>query len=375
MARGKAKGRLFVKILVLCKRQYTNKDVLDDRYGRLFELPEGLARLGHEVVAATLSYRPRGPARFVSDAGVRWHSRDARPLVHWGLDGWLDKVCGAWRPDIVWASSDMWCVLVASRWASHRSIPYVADLYDNYESFGLSRWPGLRHRFMGACRQASALTVVGRALGEYVARAYRPAGGVHAVVNGVPRELFRPQSRMEARAMLGLPQGVPIIGTAGALAQDRGIADLFEAFSLIASQRGDALLAVAGARDAASRHLGHPRMVDFGTLPQTRIPTLLAALDVGVVCNRDTAFGRYCFPLKLHEMLGVGIPVVAAALGDVEALLSAHPACLYPAGDVVALADRLEQQLVTPHAPVIPVPDWSDSAAVLEAVLRSVEKT
>ncbi|UOV04548.1 glycosyltransferase [Pseudoxanthomonas mexicana] len=171
------------------------------------------------------------------------------------------------------------------------------------------------------------------------------------------------------------PQGVPIIGTAGALAQDRGIADLFEAFSLIASQRGDALLAVAGARDAASRHLGHPRMVDFGTLPQTRIPTLLAALDVGVVCNRDTAFGRYCFPLKLHEMLGVGIPVVAAALGDVEALLSAHPACLYPAGDVVALADRLEQQLVTPHAPVIPVPDWSDSAAVLEAVLGSVEKT
>ncbi|WP_448243328.1 glycosyltransferase [Pseudoxanthomonas mexicana] len=360
-----------MKILVICKRQYTNKDVLNDRFGRLFELPEGLARLGHEVKAAVLSYRPRGATRLVSDAGVRWHSRDAWPLAPWGLDGWLDQVTGAWWPDVVWASSDMWCVLVASGWARRRGIPYVADLYDNYESFGLSRWPGLRRRFVGACRQASSLTVVGRTLGEYVGRVYRPKGDIHMVLNGVPQGLFHPQSRMEARASLGLPLDAPIIGTAGALAQDRGISDLFEAFFRIASQRGDAMLAVAGTRDAASRHLSHPRMIDLGALPQTRVPTLLAALDVGVVCNRDTEFGRYCYPLKLHEMLAMEIPVVAASLGDVSQLLSAHPQCLYKPGDVAGLAMRLEQQLQSPHAPTLSVPDWDDSAAALEVALRT----
>ena len=359
-----------MKILVVCKRQYTGKDVLDDRFGRLYELPEGLAQLGNDVRAAVLSYRSRGDAHVASKAGVEWHSRDTWPLASWGLDDWLDEVCRGWRPDVVWTSSDMWCVLAAARWAQRRSLPYVADLYDNYESFGLSRWPGLRDQFVGACREASALTVVSQTLAEYVEQVYQPIGAVHFVGNGVLGELFRPQSRRNARAVLGMPQQVPIVGTAGALARDRGIVDLFDAFTILANRRSDVLFAVAGRRDGPSRKLGHARMIDLGELPQAQVPTLLAALNVGVVCNRDTAFGRYCFPLKLYEMLAMRIPVVAASLGDVQTLLSAHQECLYPAGDAITLADRLEQQLLTPAAPELSVPNWCDNARALEAVLR-----
>jgi teichuronic acid biosynthesis glycosyltransferase TuaC len=39
-----------MKILVLTKRQYMGKDLLDDRFGRFRELPLELARLGHEVI-------------------------------------------------------------------------------------------------------------------------------------------------------------------------------------------------------------------------------------------------------------------------------------------------------------------------------------
>ena len=91
-------------ILILCKRQYTGKDLLNDRYGRLFELPVALADLGHTVSVVTTSYRKRGAEQYV-DRGVRWRSVDALPTP-------LNVIriqaaeAKALRPDLVWASSD-----------------------------------------------------------------------------------------------------------------------------------------------------------------------------------------------------------------------------------------------------------------------------
>ena len=48
-----------MKILVLTKRQYMGKDLLDDRFGRFWELPLELTRLGHEVRGLAFSYRLR----------------------------------------------------------------------------------------------------------------------------------------------------------------------------------------------------------------------------------------------------------------------------------------------------------------------------
>ena len=44
-----------MRILVLSKRQYTGKDLLDDHYGRIFEIPEELSKKGHAVRGVTLS--------------------------------------------------------------------------------------------------------------------------------------------------------------------------------------------------------------------------------------------------------------------------------------------------------------------------------
>ena len=48
-----------MRILFLCKRQYTGKDLLDDQYGRLFEFPRILSQRGHRVAGFSVSYRPR----------------------------------------------------------------------------------------------------------------------------------------------------------------------------------------------------------------------------------------------------------------------------------------------------------------------------
>ena len=52
-----------MRILVLTKRQYMGKDLLDDRFGRFRELPLELARLGHQVHGLCLSYRARNEAQ------------------------------------------------------------------------------------------------------------------------------------------------------------------------------------------------------------------------------------------------------------------------------------------------------------------------
>lgn len=114
-----------MRVLVLSKRQYTGKDLLDDRYGRLFELPAGLAALGHEVVAQVLSYRRRGSSRRI-DAGVDWRSTDLwpSPNAYWGE---LSRTVESFRPDVIWASSDAIHAVMGARLRHKFGIPLVID--------------------------------------------------------------------------------------------------------------------------------------------------------------------------------------------------------------------------------------------------------
>ena len=95
--------------------------------------------------------------------------------------------------------------------------------------------------------------------------------------------------------------------------------------------------------------LRHPRLIELGELPHDKVGLLLSSLDVGVVCNRDTPFGHYCFPLKLHEMMAAGIPVVAARVGDVSEVLADTPQSLYQPGDIADLADKLMRLATEPE--------------------------
>lgn len=365
-----------VKILVLCKRQYSDKDLLEDRFGRLYELPRELARQGHSVRVCALSYRRRDADREPEpdDLGVQWHSSNVLPQGLIRHSQWLDAATLRWRPDIVWASSDMLQAVLAARWATKRRLPFVIDLYDNYESFGLSRLPGLARAFRSACHGASALTVVSHTLARHVRTEYGVARPVHVVVNGIRTEMFHPLDKRSSRTTLGLPVDARLIGTAGALTMSRGIDDLFDAFIQMAQAAQDLWLVHAGPMDRTARRYRHPRIIGLGRLPQASIPQVLASLDVGIICNRDSDFGRYCFPLKLHEMSAVKIPLVAAALGDVAHILASHPQCLYEPGNANMLAERVRMQLENGSPPQINVSTWRECAIELDLALRAAQR-
>jgi glycosyltransferase involved in cell wall biosynthesis len=363
------------RILVLSKRQYTAKDLLDDRYGRLFEIPAAMAASGHDVRGFALSYHKRaaGWYRWDDAPGLVWRSVNAFPVGLFRYMANLTELMKEWRPDVLWASSDALHAVLGTRLSHRHSIPLVIDLYDNYESFGLTRLPGMRKLFRQACHRAGGLTLVSNALECHVVATCNPLGQRRIIGNGVREDLFFKQDRLVSRRALGLPADGRLIGTAGALTRGRGISDLFYAFLALATNNPDLWLVYAGHRDGTPARYQHPRIIDLGVLPWQRVPTLLSALDVAVVCNRDSAFGRYCFPLKLHESIACGAAVVAAAVGDVVDVLAATPYALYQPGEVATLVSAIINQLHRPASSMsIMAPSWHDLGAQTGAFLEDV---
>ena len=332
-----------MRVFALCKRQYTGKDLLDDRYGRLFELPAALAARGHEVFVFAHSYRSRGPLRR-TERRVQWQSVDVWPRCLHALRAQMEET-DVWKPDLIWASSDALSIVAGDRLARRLGIPTVLDFYDDYEAFSLTRIPPLRRLLRQACARAGALSVVSHSLKDILRERGPLPSLVDVIVNGVPDGFVSSMSRLEARNALGLPATGRLVGTAGALDESRGIEDLFRVVPVLQAHDPDLRLIVAGPRSSAVLRALPPDTIDLGVLPHESISMLFRALDVGVVCNRDSAFGRACNPQKLVEMLACDLPVVAAAVGDVSGMLEDRPNSLYTPGDVGGLANCILAQI------------------------------
>jgi len=357
-----------MRILALCKRQYTGQDLLDDRYGRLYEIPDALASRGHEVHGLTISYRHRGQTQLLTSAGVRWKSLN---LLPWGMS--TARLAAALPTvDVIWAGSDIPICLSGIALGRRYRIPVVLDLYDNYESFGLSRLPGLKRRFRQACADAQGITAVTHTLAAHIQSFHDIHLPIRVVGNGVNTEVFFPRDKSASREALGLPKHARIIGCAGALNDSRGISDLFEAFMMLAEQDPDLHLAIAGPRDSTVGRYAHPRIIDLGELEWKEVPCFISTLDVSVVCNRDSEFGRFCYPLKLIESQCCQIPIVATAVGEVPRLLHNETETLYPPGDFKALAMRVKRLLEhPPRSPARNQPprQWDGLAIDVESAL------
>lgn len=359
-----------LRILVLTKRQYTHKDLIDDRFGRIREIPLHLARKGHSVKGLCLSYRRRKGGAF-QDESVRWESINVGVLF---AGGWLRFMLRAARlsrgVDAIWACSDSIFGIIALWVGKLRRVPVVFDLYDNFESFILARLPLFQALYRYAVRNSAAITVVSQPLIELIA-SYGRTEGVHLIENAVDRGLFWRHDKAHCRSKFRLPQQARIIGTAGALFKNRGIETLFKSFIILAEKYPDVHLAIAGPRDV--RIPVHPRIHDMGSLEYHQVPLFLSTLDVGIICNRASAFGTYCFPQKAREMMACNVPMVAANVAGTRSLLSDHPEWLFPPEDPGHLAQVVENRLRDQSTEYGSILTWSDLSAKLTVIFQALQ--
>lgn len=369
-----------MRILILSKRQYMNLDLIDDQYGRFRELPLALAAAGHEVTGVCLSYRPRDEGSrhdAVGRARVVWHTLNVQRLLPWGATSYwrvIEAIGKDFRPDLVWTCSDAFHALLGVRIAGKLGASLVIDLYDNFESFPATHFPGVTAAFRRAQRRADGITCVSLPLSRYIRETTSYEGPIEVIENAVPKGIFHPMDQVKCRKELGLPVDGLLIGTAGAISKTRGMETLLKAFEILAQERSDLYLALAGSCDKGLTLPQHSRLHYLGMLPQKMIPLFLSALTITVICNRESAFGKYCFPQKFYEGVACGVPVVAARTGAMQELLKDTPEHLFEPENVDDLIVALRRQMDHPVALSLDVPTWTTQGSRLSDFFQSCVK-
>lgn len=354
-----------MRIAFLCKRHYTGKDVILDLYGRLYEIPSQLARTGHEVRAWCLDYYGSSDGEYHLQANdatqVVWSSYatgGVRTIRLAAYPAWLYQQLVNFKPDIVIGASDIPHVSLAAWLGQKIGVPYVVDLYDNFESFGQARIPGFKKLLARAVHHANLVITVGHALQEKVSMDYAPANTVLVMPNGINPHTFYPGNRIQARQTLNLPIHAKLIGTAGGLSRMKGLETVYAAWQHLEKMQPDLHLVLAGTVEKKFQPPSGPRVHYLGELSTKRVADLFRALDVGIIPLRDSSFGRYCFPQKAYEMLSCQLPVVAANIGEMASLFSAWPEILFSPDSSQELIKSVLRQLKKPIFCTLPVENW-----------------
>lgn len=335
-----------MNILIICKRQYTNRDLLDDKYGRLFEIPEELSKIGNKVRGLAISYRKKKEGAY-QPKEVIWHSINGYPFIdHFKIHKAINDAITNFKPDIVWASSDALIIPLVTKLCIERGVTVIADFYDNYESFNLAKLPFIRRRLRESCEKISGITTVTTALSKFIQHNYKVKPISIIEIGNAANTDFFPMDKKSARSRLGLPENSFLIGTAGALDKSRGIDTLFEAFSILKNKIPLSLV-VAGPRDNSINKYSKENIIDLGILKPQLIPFFFNSLDVAIICNKNSAFGKYCYPQKYEEIIACQVPFLAADVGELSLRLANLKTNIFDPESSIDLSQKIEFLLNT----------------------------
>jgi teichuronic acid biosynthesis glycosyltransferase TuaC len=355
-----------LRVLWLCKTRYMNHDVIDDRYARLFELPNSLGKR-QAVSSFCLDYRLAKAAPVSDDLTGSWR-RSSIPRTF--FIGWffvLLAYARQVRPQCVIASSDCLHIILGDLVSRLFGARFYADLYDDYSTFGLAKIPGMRWLYRRALARANGICAVSRTLGRDIEKQY-PDKPVVVLESTIDAALFRPQDRVESRKMLGLDrfEGKKLVGVCGGLNAFHGADIVFNAFAKIAAQDPHVVFVVAGKLYNECPLPEREDVAYLGMLPHSQMSYFFSALDVAVVALSNTRFGYYAFPQKAYELLACRVPVAAADVGALGMLFGSLKEALYDPDSSVALADTVLHQLEKKSLLDVRIPTWSEQAEKMD---------
>ena len=196
-----------------------------------------------------------------------------------------------------------------------------------------------------ALTRADAVFAVSDPLRDYVMSLGVASERVHVLPNGVDTTLFYPALRnSELRARLNLGDG-PVLGFIGGLRPWHGVQVLPLLVERLVPRYPHLRLVIAGEGpmrtelEAAFRTRGiHEHVIFTGSLPHEEMSELIRQFDIALAPYPVLDHVFYFSPLKLFEYMACGVPVVAAAVGQIaEVIRDGDTGLLYPPGDLDAL--------------------------------------
>jgi len=353
-----------MRLLFLSKRRPQNKDLLHRPYGRFYYLPHLLSQRGHDVYILLLSYQFELSVKIKKNAAV-WQSETIFGLNPLNFLSQANRLVRKINPDWIVGFSDTYYGILAHWLAKKHGSRSAIDAYDNYESY-IPWLKPLHLLWRKTIKSADVVTAAGPQLAQYIGR-FRPYRKVHIVPMAADPTYFRPLDKQECRINLNLPQDKNLIGYCGSIYQNRGIQTVFSAFERVRRVNPDTLLILSG-RLQKSLVLP-PNTKYLGYLSDDLVPILLNCMDVLVVPNQLSKFGKYSYPVKLYEAMNCQIPVVATATEPAKWILKNEAQFLARPADINDMAQKIKSALQLERPVYKELNTWQNSCDKFEEVL------
>lgn len=349
-----------------------NHDVINDRYARLFELPDRMNR--HlQVTGYCLDYRLASSEAVPADIAHRWARLNLPRSALIGSYLRLRSFAKQYKPQVVIASSDCLNVILGSTLARQIGACFIADLYDDYTAFGLARIPGTRALYRRALESSAGICAVSKTLAANIEASY-PGKPVLLLESTIDAAQFGPRDRDQSLQVLGLSQlaDKPLVGICGGLDANHGVDTVFAAIEAMEQAYKDVQFVIAG-RVFKEHPLPSCGNVHYlGLLPHHRMANFYNAMNIVLVALANTPFGYYAFPQKAYEILACRVPAVAANVGSLGSLFADTPSSLYDPDSKESLVAALCRQLEDRLRPDVTIPTWDDQALALGEFVESL---
>lgn len=340
---------------------------------RAFNLARALVRRGHAVAM----FMP--PWQTPAEAGKQWTEAGV-DIRYVSLAGAMPAITRrlvaetmAWQPDVVHSFKPKAYSGLVAWWlwqTRRRKLRLVTDS-DDWEGWGgwndRAPYTWLQKRFfawqegwgMGHCH---ALTVASRALqtiawSQGVAQervVYVPNGPgivVSASLAHDARQAKRAALGLDAHPVLLLYSRLFEFDTARLVAVLKQVQTAVPNLAILSVGVGLYEEDAAALRDQLAEHNLLDCFLDVGWTDPAELPALLGAADVGIYLMNDTLLNRTKCPVKLADMLAIGVPVVGERVGQVtEYVVHGRTGLLFPSGDIDGVARGLIHLLQTSAA-------------------------
>ncbi|MDO8568504.1 MAG: glycosyltransferase family 4 protein [Dehalococcoidales bacterium] len=169
-----------------------------------------------------------------------------------------------------------------------------------------------------------------------------------------------PSARIETRAKLGINESDIVIGYAGSFWSIEGLPFLLSAFAGLHAKYDNIKFVLVGGKNvpgsddipALARELNiTDRVILVPQQPHDMMPKYLAAFDIACSPKIDCPENRAASPIKIHEYMAMGLPVVISQIGEVaEIIENGVDGFLVRPGDEAELAAVLERMVQDPDA-------------------------
>lgn len=333
-----------MKILFIGKRFYTNRDAVQEQYGRIYQLPSFWAKAGMQTSLWLIDYHSKD---VVNRTEGQLRLKSTPIFSRASLSEWheIRRSSKQVQFDIVVASGDCYIGLMAYRLARRIGAKFVFDVYDKYDEFRAYRnLPGF-NLFKHLLDRADGRIFASRPLMAQLQRATHN----HLTLNGIDEALFTPSDMSASREALGLPTTGILVGYFGSMTADRGVTDLIASAKILRDKGHPVELILAGRKEHAL-DTSIEGVTYLGNLPVSQVPLAMSSCDLLALPYRSSPYLDMASSCKITEYIAMRKPVVATLTPNFS-------------GNFPLQARQLDGLLASP----------GDPASIAEVILKQLE--